>query len=552
VSKSTKNTNVIILYFSWINFFQYEESMQPVNETTSQKSLSAKIVLVAAILFPPLGLILLWMKRDTDTDKKLLGSVGIVVLGALYIFLFAKAGMFSIFSSQPDPNAEAHYTELERHRAKQRQEPGAETPAANPTEAADTASGAVVANPNPAVTTDPAATNSAALKPVKYSWTNYRGINRDGRYDEQRVLTTWPADGLKPVWKQPIGGGYASFVVADNVAFTIEQRRNQEIVAAYNIQNGRELWTYGWDASFVESMGGDGPRATPTWDEGKIYALGATGELHCVDAKTGKKIWSKDILKDNGATNLQWGMSASPLIVDDKVIVQPGGKSGKSIVAYNKNNGAAVWRTLNDAQAYVSPMLATLANRRQVVAITASRIVGLNPDDGAMLWEYPWDTSGGINCSQAIPIDGNRFFVSAGYGKGAALVEVKDNGSKLSAGKVWENSNMKNKFNSSVILNGYAYGLDEGIMACIDVATGERKWKGGRYGYGQVILASDHLIVISDTGDLALIKATPDSYQEIAKFAALEGKTWNYPAIANGKLLVRNASQMACFDIATK
>jgi outer membrane protein assembly factor BamB len=525
--------------------------MQSQNEVAPQKSISAKIILLAAILLPPLGLILLWMKRDTDADKKLLGSVGIVILGVLYVVLLAKAGGFSMFMSQPDPNAESHYSELEQHRAKQREELAA-VGMANSNQAADAPGGAVVANTNPAAATDAAATNSPAVKTARNSWTNYRGVNRDGRYDEQKILTTWPADGLKPVWKQPVGGGYASFVIAENVAFTIEQRRNQEVVAAYDIQTGRELWTYGWDANFVESMGGDGPRATPTWDEGKIYALGATGELHCVDARTGKKSWSKNILSDNGASNLQWGMSASPLIVDDKVIVQPGGKSGKSIVAYNKNTGAAVWRTLNDAQAYVSPMLATLANKRQVIAVTASRVVGLNPDDGALLWSYPWDTSGGINCSQAIPIDANRFFISAGYGKGAALVEVKDNGGALAAQKVWENLNMKNKFNSSVIHNGYAYGLDEGIMACVDVATGERKWKGGRYGYGQVILAGDHLIVTSDTGDLALVKASPDSHQEVARFAALEGKTWNYPAIANGKLLVRNATHMACFNIAAQ
>jgi outer membrane protein assembly factor BamB len=527
--------------------------MQSPNETPSQKSFSSKAVLLATLLLPPLGLILLWMKRDTDADKKLLGSVGIVLLGVLYIFLFAKAGVFSGLFSQSDPNSEAHFSELEQHRAKQRQEEGGEA-AANPAAAADAGAVGAVASPAPGAVADPAAANSGAAKTPRYSWTNYRGVNRDGRYDEQKVLTAWPADGLKPVWKQPIGGGYASFVVADNVAFTIEQRRSQEVVAAYNIQNGRELWTYGWEALFheSESMGGDGPRATPTWDEGKIYALGATGELHVVDAKTGKKLWSKNILSDNGASNLSWGMSASPLIVDDKVIVQPGGKSGKSIVAYNKNTGAAVWRSLNDAQAYVSPVLTTLANRRQIVTVTANRIVGVNPDDGALLWDYPWDTSSGINCSQAIPIDGNRFFVSAGYGKGAALVEVKDNGGKLAASKVWENTNMKNKFNSSVIHNGYAYGLDEGIMACVDVATGERKWKGGRYGYGQIILASDHIILISDTGELVLIKATPDSHQEVAKFAALEGKTWNYPAIANGKLLVRNANQMACFDIAAR
>ncbi len=517
------------------------------NEKPSTGSISSKIVLLASILFPPIGLILLWMKRDTDTDKKLLGSVGIVALGVFYVILLAKIGAFSgLLTGPPDPESEAHYSELEKHRAKQREEgsPEGATPA-TPGDGATTA--ATSSTTAPAANT---ATNATATNVAKTYWTNYRGPQRDGRYDEQKISTNWAAEGLKPLWKQPIGVGWSSFVIADNVAFTIEQRRNQEVVAAYNIDNGREVWTQAWDAEFRESMGGDGPRATPTWDDGKIYALGGTGELRCLDAKTGKVIWGKNILKDNGATNLEWGMAASPLIVEDKVIVQPGGKSNKSFVAYNKNTGAVVWRSLNDTQAYVSPMLATLAGKPQILAITANRIVGLNPGDGALLWDYPWDTQGGINCSQPIPVSDTRFFISAGYGKGAALVEIAGNGGKLEARKIWENNNMKNKFNSSVIHNGYAYGLDEGILTCIEVQSGDRKWKGGRYGYGQIILASDHLIIISEQGELALVKATPDKYEEVTKFQALQGKTWNYPAIAGGRLLVRNGNEMACFNIA--
>jgi outer membrane protein assembly factor BamB len=519
------------------------------NEKPSSSSISSKVILLASILLPPVGLILLWMKRDTDTDKKLLGSVGIVAFGVLYVFLLAKVGLFSLFfTGPPDPTSEAHYSELEQHRAKQRQENGG-ADAATPTSPGDTTTPAAAANPATASAATPAP-NAAASPVAKTYWTNYRGPRRDGRYDEQKISTNWAAEGLKPVWKQPIGVGWASFVVADNLAYTIEQRRNQEVVAAYNIDNGREVWTQGWDAQFRESMGGDGPRATPTWDDGKLYALGGTGELRCLDAKTGKVIWGKNIITDNGATNLQWGMAAAPLIVDDKVVVQPGGKSNKSFAAYNKNTGAVVWRSLSDTQAYVSPMLATLAGKPQILAVTANRIVGLNPADGALLWDYPWDTQMGINCSQPIPVSDNRFFISAGYGKGAALVEVTDNGGKLAARKLWENNNMKNKFNSSVIQNGYAYGLDEGILTCIDVQSGDRKWKGGRYGYGQILLASDHLIIISEQGELALVKATPDKFEEVTKFQAIQGKTWNYPALAGGRLLVRNGNEMACFNIA--
>ena len=263
-------------------------------------------------------------------------------------------------------------------------------------------------------------------------------------------------------------------------------------------------------------------------------------------------IWGKNILTENQASNLPWAMAASPLVVDDKVIVLPGGSPNKSVVAYNKNTGAPVWKVLNDTQAYVSPMLVELNGRRQIMVVSSSRVVGLVPETGALLWSYSWNTDSGINVSQPIVIDKNRFFISSGYGKGAALVEVKGIGNSFTATTIWENINMKNKFNSSVHHNGYIYGLDEGILTCLDVNTGERKWKGGRYGYGQVILAGDHLILTSDSGDLALVKASPDQYTEVARFSALQGKTWNYPAIADGRLLVRNATEMAAYDISRR
>jgi outer membrane protein assembly factor BamB len=500
---------------------------------------SSKVIILASLLLPPAGLALLWLRRDTEAGKKIYGSLGIVALGAAYAYL-----IFGSSNLRP-PNSEAHYNELERQRAEQREK----APAAG--QSAESANAGNI-NSNANANANESRAEPAAKTPAKVArnyWTDFRGPARDGRYDESNILTQWPAGGLTPLWKQPIGGGYASFVVADGTAFTIEQRRNQEVVAAYDVETGRELWTHAWDAEFVESMGGDGPRATPTWDTNRIYALGAVGDLRCIEAKTGKLIWSKNILSDNGATNLQWGMSGAPLIVDDKVIVLPGGTSGKSVVAYNKHTGAPVWKSLNDRQGYTSPMLVTLAGKRQIIVVSANRIAGLEVADGSLLWSYPWDTQMGINISQPVVIDKNRFFISAGYGKGAALVEVSGNGTGFEARKVWENNLMKNKFNSSVIYNGYVYGLDEGILTCLDVATGERKWKGGRYGYGQLILASGHLIVITEQGELVLVKATPDQHMELAKFPAIEGKTWNYPAIADGRLLVRNQTQMACFNL---
>jgi outer membrane protein assembly factor BamB len=297
-------------------------------------------------------------------------------------------------------------------------------------------------------------------------------------------------------------------------------------------------------------MGGDGPRATPTWDDGRLYALGATGELHCLDAETGKLLWSKNILSDNGAQNITWGMAAAPLVVDGKVIVQPGGSNGRSIVAYNKLNGERVWSALDDRQSYTSPMDVTLAGRRQILTVTVENIVGLAVEDGALLWSYPWPTMFDINSAQPIVTGATHVLVTAGYDHGAALLEITPGeGGKFSARAVWENRNLKSRFNSAVLHEGYIYGFDENIFTCIDLRTGQRKWKAGRYGYGQVLLASGHLIVTTESGELVLLRATPERHEEIASFSAIEGKTWNHPAMSDGILLVRNLREMAAFRL---
>lgn len=380
-------------------------------------------------------------------------------------------------------------------------------------------------------------------------WTDFRGPNRDGRYTQTPLRTNWPAIGLDPLWTQPIGGGYASFVVAEGLAFTIEQRRNQEVVSAYDAATGREVWTHAWSAHFTETMGGPGPRATPTWHEGHLYALGATGQFWCLDAKTGAVVWKRNILHDSAATNLAWAMSASPLIVDDLVIVQPGGASGWSVVAYNRKTGDIVWHTLDDVQSYSSPMLVSVSGVRQILTVTAQRAVGLRIEDGQLLWEFPWVTPTVPNMSQPIVFDEEYVFLSAGYGHGAALLNVVHTDGRYTVESVWQNNRMKNKFSSAVFHEGYIYGFDESILACIKAATGELQWKGGRYGYGQLLLASDHLVILSEHGDVVLVRATPERHDEVAAFVAIEGKTWNVPALAEGRLLVRNAREMAAFDL---
>jgi outer membrane protein assembly factor BamB len=428
--------------------------------------------------------------------------------------------------------------EIAQHRAAQR---AASPPAAPP---APLPPADVPAATTPATTARGERASRDPL-PAPY-WTDFRGPARDGHYRQRPILTEWPAGGLRPLWKQPVGSGYASFVAARGRAFTIEQRGAQEVVAAYDVSTGRELWTHTWDGIFRQGMSGAGPRATPTWHDGVVYALGAMGELRALADSDGRQIWRTGILEDAGAANTEFGMSASPLVVDDNVVVLPGGRDGTSIAAYDRRTGRRVWSALPDAAAYSSPMLATIAEVRQIVVLTDSRVVGLTPDRGDLLWEFPWPYAN--NASQPL-ILGDRVFVSTSSGGGAVMLQLTREGGRFSVRALWQTNRMKNKFTSSVHHDGFIYGLDEAILACLDAATGELKWKGGRYGHGQVILASRHLIVLTEDGDLALVRATPEAHQEVARFAAIDGKTWNHPAIADGILLVRNINEMAAFDL---
>ena len=406
-----------------------------------------------------------------------------------------------------------------------------------------------------------AAATSAASAPVRPDgapdplvgtstyWKDFRGPDRDGHYRQQPIRTDWSA-ALKPRWKQPVGGGYASFTIARGRAFTIEQRAEQEVVAAYDVMTGRELWTTSWNVVFRESMGGDGPRATPTWHDGRVYALGATGELRALEDGSGRTVWRTNILEDAGAENIQWGMSGSPLVVDDTVVVLPGGSNGRSVVAYDVNTGKRRWGALDDHASYSSPMLVTLAGVRQILTFTATRLVGLSPDGSQLLWEFPWKTQYEVNASQPLVAGPDRVFISTGYGTGAAMLQLAPGSDgRLAVRELWRTNRMKNQFTSSVLHEGFIYGLDESILACIDASNGDLMWKGGRYGYGQVMLASGHLIILTEQGELALVRPHPGSHQELARFPAIEGKTWNHPAMSDGFLLIRNLNEMAGYDL---
>jgi outer membrane protein assembly factor BamB len=483
---------------------------------------------------------------------KLLAAVclpPLLIFGGLYVFAglrieLSGGGMpHLVFRVDHDDQAAL----IAEHRAAQR----AASPLPIAESSAPAPAAAVTAATSPAAAPDTPAAGSPDVPASgdRPYWTDYRGPGRDGRYGERPILASWPATGLTPLWRQPSGAGYASFTAAHGRAFTIEQRGSEEVVAAYDVHTGRELWTHRWSALFRESMGGDGPRATPTWFDGRVYALGAMGELRCLDDATGRLVWRTNILEDNGADNLIWGMAGAPLVVGDAVIVAPGGPNGRSVAAYNRRTGAPLWATQNERAGYSSPMLVRLAGRDQVLLFTGVGLLSVTPDRGDRLWFHPWRTNADINAAQPLVIDETHVFISSGYDVGGALLEIVPDGNGLGVREVWRNNRMKNRFAGSVLHNGFIYGLDESIMACLDAATGELKWKGGRYGYGQLVLAGDRIIVLTERGELVLLAANPDRHEELASFSAIEGKTWNNPAIVDGILLVRNVREMAAFDL---
>lgn len=472
-----------------------------------------------------------WVRRAFYFFVCLVIAGGVLYAAGLRIIRYGGGGVGFTFTR----SAEQRAAEIEKHREAQR----AQAPppvAAQPTPL------------TPAPSASPAAEKRSAPEAAASSyWTRFRGPGGDGHYGQQPVRTDW-GGALTPLWKQPVGGGHSSFVIAEGRAFTIEQRGLRELAAAYDLASGRELWTTPWEGIFRSSMGGDGPRATPAWHEGRLYVLGASGEFRALDAATGRTFWRTNILADAGAGNHEFGIAASPLVAGNTVVVLAGGQNGQSVVAYDRQSGQRVWSALDDRPSYASPMLVTLGGVKQILAFTATRLVGLSPDDGTLLWEWPWSVTN--QASQPVVVGPDRVFISASTSVDAAMLQVTAGaGGQFTARELWRTNRMNNNFSSSVLHDGYLYGLDGSILSCIDATTGELKWKGGRYGTGQLVVASGHLIVLTEDGELALVRADPAAHQEIARFPALEGKTWNHPAISDGILVIRNTEEMAAFGL---
>jgi outer membrane protein assembly factor BamB len=394
--------------------------------------------------------------------------------------------------------------------------------------------------------TEPAAT---AVAETPAEWPGFRGPNRDDIIHGVRIATDWSASPPVELWRRPIGPGWSSFAVHGDLIYTQEQRGEQEMVASYRLSTGEPVWKHRDSVRFYESNGGAGPRATPTLSHGRVYAFGATGILNALDERNGAVLWSRNVAAET-KTKTQtpgWGFSASPLVVDDVVIIAASG----TLAAYDRVTGDLRWVNPSRGGSYSSPHLATIDGVRQVLLLAGPGVMSVAPADGALLWEHKWD--GGAIVQPAVTADGDVVInaISMMGGVGTRRLAIAHGSGGWSVEERWTSNGLKPYYNDFVVHNGHAFGFDGSILACIDLADGKRKWKGGRFGNGQLVLLPDQdvLLVLSEDGELALVSATTEKFAELARFPALNSKTWNHPVLVGDVLLVRNGEEMVAFRL---
>lgn len=408
---------------------------------------------------------------------------------------------------------------------------------------------AVKPSPSPAKVAD-----VIELTPTKNQWTQFRGANRDGPVFGSTISTNWSSPPAV-LWKRPVGPAWSSMIIVGQRLFTQEQRGASEAVVCYDAQSGEELWSHEDPARFEESLAGVGPRATPTFHEGKLFTLGATGLLNCLDAITGKSIWQKNITEHSGARTPNWGFSSSPLVVDGKVIVYAGLASG--LLAYTADKGEVAWSTPAGITSYSSPQINTINGVAQCLLLHDGGLTAFDITNGQKLWETGFSFPDGPRSNQPHQVGANTFIVGgANNSMNAASIssfKIARAADTWTVTTNWISKDMKPEFPDIVVHNNHAYGFDVALFSCINLADGKRTWKEGRYGRGQVILLADQnaLLIASETGDLILLAADPTTHRELGRFKALEGKTWASPIVDADRIYHRNAQEMACFTFNT-
>ena len=389
-------------------------------------------------------------------------------------------------------------------------------------------------------------------QPGPRDWPGFRGPARDGRVPGTVFSTDWSNDPPREVWRRRVGLGWSSFAVVGDYLFTQEQRGEEELVVCYRADTGKPVWVNRIEARFDSPMG-VGPRATPTYHQRRLYTLGATGVVQCIDAAKGETVWRRDLTEDTGSGTPSWGFASSPLVVDGVAIVFSGKTEGKAVVAYDSASGEQAWFGGEKGHGYSSAHLARISDVDQVLMVSDSGIQSFVPGSGGVLWSHAWEAEQYPRVIQPLLPDANSVMIGATTGTGTRLLRVQGGGTAWDVEERWTNKRFRPYFNDCVYHKGYCYGFDGNRLVCIDLTTGERCWRGDNYG-GQVLLFPDMdtLLVLSEAGEVVLVKAVPEKHEEVARFKTIEGKTWNHPVVAHGKLFVRNAEEMACFELAAR
>ncbi|MEQ8768798.1 MAG: PQQ-binding-like beta-propeller repeat protein [Planctomycetota bacterium] len=377
----------------------------------------------------------------------------------------------------------------------------------------------------------------------------FRGPDRNGTVQDTGWITDWSSHPPQILWRRSIGRGWSGFAIAKGLAVTQDQLEDRERVIAVDLSDGHEVWVHANDRTFESVLGGDGPRATPIIHGEAVYTFGATGRLDALRLADGELLWTVDVQAETGAAVPEWGFSSSPLVDDGRVIVVAGAASRNAmLVAYSVETGEQIWSGGTDRASYCSPRIAELASRRQILMLNASSVTGHDPETGAELWTTSFP-SRSPHVAMPVPIGDDRVLVSSGYNVGSKLYRLSSSDGELAAELLWESRHLRSKFSNVIVIGGFAYGLNDGILTCLDLADGSRKWRGERLGHGQLLLAGDHLLVQSESGEIVLVEPGPDALKVVSRFQALEGKVWNPPALAGPLLLVRSDSEAVLYEL---
>ncbi len=502
------------------------------SDNIMQQVLSSWMVVLGASAL--LGLWWLFFSR-LPWRTKFLGLASVAGIGLVFLGLFRYEGLGGdfkpIFKSRFEKTTEEKVAELTPEAAKR-------------------------------IASQTADEGAEKLVATERDWPGFRGPYRDGIARGEEVRSDWHEHPPKAVWRRPVGPAWSSFALVGDFLFTQEQRGDSEAVVAYRPDTGEEIWVHTNPGRHETFLGGIGPRATPTFHDSRLYVLGATGTLDCLEPTTGKVIWSRQIAEDAGTEQLEFGFSGSPLVVDDKVIVNPGknvptggdpsmydGSPPGAVIAYDRLTGDIVWKTGMRQAGYGAPRLEIVDGEPQILIFKAWGLSGHDPATGRELWWWEFINPYGTNAVQPILTASGDIYIST-ESTGSALLHVSRQADAWTVEPRWVRPNkMRLRFNGGVLQDNHVYGLDGGILSAFELGEGKRAWKKGRYRFGQILMLEDFLLVLAENGDVALVRVSPVSMTEVGRFHAIDGRCWNHPVVRNGLLYVRSDEEMACYDL---